>query len=124
MTYKDVDIKITIDEIIEKLLYGATIEFKVDHTTLGYIEQPFYDDMREQMKEDEMWSDLQELDYSGKFPPLVWKDDSDLIMEIINSVEEGYLKFNNTQINFIGKETLYLFGSNNNLKIKTIYQME
>ena len=102
MTHEEVDIEITMDEIIEKLLDGAVINFKVDHTKLGHVERPFYDEMRDQMKEDGMWSDLQLLDYSGIFPPLVWKDSSDLIMETINAVEEGYLKFNSTEVGSAG----------------------
>lgn len=125
MSYKDVDIEITIDEILDKLINQKShIEFRLKHNK--YIERPYYDAMREDMKEDEIWSDLQELDYNNKYPPLQWELDSiDLILETINAVEEGYLEFDKTQLHMSGmRETWYISGCGENFRIKTIYKME
>jgi len=119
----NVDIKVKMDEILEKLLDDKSyIEFRLKHNK--YIERPYHDAMREEFKEDEMWSDLQELDYSNRYPPLHWKSDNiGLIMEVINAVEEGYLEFDRTQLHMSGHtETWYISGHNDDFRIKTIYK--
>ena len=126
MSYEEVDKKITIDEILEKLINKESyIVIKYETVSSKYLELPYRNALRDELKEQEVWVDLQELDYNNAYPPLRWEVDCiELIMEAFNAVDEGYYILRYTELYLFKGETWFIFGSNNDLKIKTIYKTE
>ena len=108
MSYENVNIKITIDEILDKLINQKSyIIFKLKYNE--FIEIPYYDAMKAELIEEECWGELKELDDSV-FPTLRWDVECiDLIMETINAVEEDFLEFKQTQLHmFENNESWYI----------------
>jgi len=121
MAYEDVDIDVTLDDFVKKMMNDTiSIEFKIKH--VKHKELPFFDDMREQLKENESWQELQDLDYSGKLPTLRYKDDTALVNEIINAVREECLELDKTEIRYLREHRgEYYSGKGSNLKMVMKY---
>lgn len=122
MTYENVDIDVTLDDFVKKIMADAvSIEFKIKwHNT--HKKTPFFNDMREDLKENENWQELQDLDYSGKLPTLRYKDNTALINELINAVRDECLELDKTEIRYLREHRgEYYSGKGNNLKMVMRY---
>ena len=122
MTYKTVDIDISFSDFKKKINEEKTcITFHVKY--LQHTDKlKLFEEMREEMKENEMWSDLERLDYDGTFPPLRYKDDKDLIDELLNYIKEGNLEMDQTEIRYLGSNrSEYYIGKENKIKMVLKY---
>jgi len=122
MPYKELNINVLF-ESFEKLVKNKHIVVTFNIKYKEYAKSPCYDDMREEMKENEMWSDLENLDHSGTFPPLRYRDDEKLIDEILNNIKNECWKMKQTEIRFLGKsKSKYYSGSGKKIKLVLEYR--
>lgn len=123
--YEFVDIDTTLDDVLEKIKQkNVSVIFKIhfiasDDPSLKYKELSLYDKMRDEMKEDEEWEALLDLD-RGVFPVLKYEYEEDpaLINEIIDAIKTGQLAFNNTCIDFLKEgQSEFYSGTKDNIKM-------
>lgn len=123
MTYEKVYIDISFSDFKKKINEEKTcISFHIKY--LLHSEKPCFEEMRDDMKDNEMWSDLDRLDY-GVFPPLRYKDDKDLIDEILNCIKEGHLEMKQTEIRYLGSNrSEYYSGKEDKIKMVLKYRCD
>lgn len=126
--YLFVDIDTTLDELLEKIKQiNVSVIFKIRHIShsypyLKYKDLPLHDEMRDELKEDECWDELQKLDHDGELPSLRYKKDSALINEIIDAVKTGHLALDKTEIRFLKEnKSEYYSGTGNKIKLVLKY---
>ena len=100
MVWQDVFKLIPIQDFENKIEQSDSVTLKIKYMP-GVLNLPKYQELREELKEDEAWSELENLDMNGALPPMRYKENKEIIDEIVLAVKTGKLTMKETEIRFV-----------------------
>ena len=100
--YEKVNKRMTMDGFLNKIKQADNVLFKYKWKA-NDITLPKYQEMREQLEENESWRELENLDVNKILPVLSYKRDKDLIEELLLAIRTGNLFLKDTELRYLKK---------------------